>query len=228
MTYEEDSDAGEVLEESGGAWGLVLPIFGFALFLAFGLGMLIRFDFDPQRILDATRGTNPLVFMLLMALLPLLGFPISAFYLFAGAAFPFPVAWLFCIVALAVNMSLAYVLGNYFMRGPIRRWMQGRGSKLPELQKQGHLRLVVVMRAVPGIPFPLQNYVLAFSGCPFPLYLVVSLLVQASIAAGFIAVSTMLVDPETKDIVIVGVIIGLAVLTRLVLVARMWGKRRSE
>lgn len=206
----------------------LLMVVGFAFVVAAGIGVLAWADFDLDRLLATTQTTNPLVFLALMALLPLIGFPISAFYLYAGAAFPFLTAWVLCVAALLINMTGAYFAGAYFLKGPIERWMMRRGYRVPKLQEKGHFRLAVLIRAVPGVPYPLQNYILSLSGCPFVLYLLISMFVQSTIAAGVIAVSTMLIDPDWKEMVIVGAIVVVVVASRLLLVNGLRNKKVSE
>lgn len=206
----------------------LLMVVGFAFVVIAGIGLLAWAEFDLDRLLATTQTTNPFVFLALMALLPLIGFPISAFYLYAGAAFPFVTAWVLCVTALAINMIGAYFAGAYFLKGPIERWMQRRGYRVPRLKEKGHFRLVVLIRAVPGVPYPLQNYILSLSGCPFLLYLLISLFVQSTIAAGVIAVSTMLIDPEWKEMVIVGAIVLVVVASRLLLVNGLRNRKTGD
>lgn len=205
----------------------LLMVVGFGFVVAAGIAVLAWSGFDLERLIATTRTTDPLVFLALMALLPLIGFPISAFYLYAGAAFPLVTAWVLCVTALALNMTGAYFAGAYFLKGPIERWMRRRGYRVPQLKDKGHFRLAVLIRAVPGVPYPLQNYILSLSGCPFVLYLLISLFVQSTIAAGVIAVSTMLIDPEWKELVIVGAIVLVLVASRLLLVNGLRNKKPS-
>ncbi len=81
----------------------------FLAILTLGLGCLAYHDFDVPLIIEQARATHPLMFVLLMSLLPLAGFPIAVFYLFAGAAFPWLQAWLLCLAGLAINMATAYI-----------------------------------------------------------------------------------------------------------------------
>ena len=65
-----------------------------------------------QEILEALRG-SPVLFMIGMGTLPLVGVPLSAFWLAAGAAFK-PPWYAFAIImgGLAINFALAYLISN--------------------------------------------------------------------------------------------------------------------
>ena len=185
----------------------------FALLLVAGIALLCAIGFDVTRLLETLQATHPLVFFCAMALLPIIGFPIAVFYIFAGLAFPWLTAWLLCAGALAVNMALAYLLGAYLLRDPIRQLVERRGHRIPELGPRGHFRLTFLIRALPGVPYPLQNYILALARTPFPLYMGVSWTVQATFAAGMIVLPKLLLDPTQRKIVIgIGVVVLLLLL----------------
>lgn len=205
---------------------LALPVAVFFILIAVGFFLLAAYDFRPGAVLDAARGTNPMIFLGLMILLPLAGFPIAAFYLYAGAAFPWLNAWLICTVALAVNIAISYPIGIWLLRKPIARWMAGRGYSVPELREKGYFRLVFLVRSIPGVPYPVQNYMLALAGAPFWLYWVLSLSIQSIFAAGMTSVPNMILNPSQRNILVL-----LAILT-LLGIARMGfkylGQRKSE
>jgi len=157
---------------------------GFFLFIAIGLGYLYRSGFDLTKILSSAQDTSPLGFVLAMSFLPLVGFPIAPCYLFAGTVFPWWQAWAFCSLSLAVNMSVAYPLGRGFLASPIRGFLEGRNKEMPVLTENNQFRVTFVVRAVPGVPYFIQNYLLAVLGVRFGTYLVVSWLIQSLIAAG--------------------------------------------
>lgn len=153
-----------------------------------GVGLLffLTDGFDLETIFGATSPAPYWLFFVAMAVLPVFGFPIAVFYLYAGAAYgPNPGIPL-CLGALAVNMSASFLIATRLLREPITRWLTGRGRVVPQLSPLNRFRFVFLMRTVPGPPFPVQNYLLALAGVPFPLYLLLSLLLQGIIASGMI------------------------------------------
>ncbi|MCC5805739.1 MAG: hypothetical protein JJU00_05355 [Opitutales bacterium] len=192
--------------------GSAASLVAFGALIAGGLGWLAWHDFEVESLLDTLRATNPLVFLGLMTVLPLVGFPIAVFYLYAGTAFSWPLAWGLCVAALALNMAAAYVLGVRMLRRPVSDWLSAHGYEIPALRETGHFRLVFIVRAVPAFPFPVQNYLLALAGTPFGLYLVLSLAIQATFAAGMTAVPALLLDPTHRNLFIAaGVVVILAI-----------------
>ncbi len=198
----------------------------FVALIGGGIALLAWHDFDIESLLDTLRATNPLVFLGLMTVLPLVGFPIAVFYLYAGAAFPWPLAWGLCVAALALNMASAYFLGVRLLRRPLSDWLEARGYEIPALRETGHFRLVFIVRAVPAFPFPVQNYLLALAGTPFGLYFALSLAIQATFAAGMTAVPGLLLDPTHRNLFIAAGVIVILVIGRICI--RLRGKRRTN
>jgi len=134
------------------------------------------------------------VFGVLMATLPIFGFPISAFYIFAGAAFPVSLAVPVGLVSLAVNMSVSYGLARYVWREPLRRKFEPRWPKVFALDERSTTRITILVRAVPGVPYAIQNYLLGAIATPFPTYLGLSLGIQGCIMTGVILTTRGLLD----------------------------------
>jgi len=142
--------------------------------------------FDLERMLGTASPAPLWLFFTAMAVLPVLGFPIAVFYLYAGGAYgPFPGIPL-CLGALAVNMSLSYLVATRFLRKPLSGWLAQHGHTVPRLSSLNQFRVVFLMRTIPGPPYPVQNYLLALAGVPFPLFLLLSLSLQGIIASGMI------------------------------------------
>lgn len=185
----------------------------FTLLLGLGLYALYRLDFDVAALFRHSQNVPAWGFVLAMSVLPVVGFPIAAFYLFAGFAFDFWNGWAYCLIGLAVNMSLSYLVARHLLKGPLTVFLNARGYTLPKLSEVNQFRFVFLLRTIPGPPFPLQNYLLSLIGIPFGLYLSVSLLTQGAIAGGMVAFGGML--PE--ELTLAHLWVGLAILSILVL-----------
>lgn len=165
---------------------LKLLMFGLPIFC--GLGFLFASGFDVERLLESIRATNPVLFLGIMSLLPLAGFPIAAFYLYAGSAFPWWQASLLCSLALAVNISIAFPIARYFLAGPISQILERYRKTIPPLTRKNQFRVTFLVRSIPGIPYFMQNYLLAIIGVRFSHYFIISWLVQSVFAAGMAAI----------------------------------------
>ena len=115
-----------------------------------------------------------------MVLLPLFGFPISGFTIAAALLFPLWVACFFGSLSLTLNMALGYWIGHSLWRDFTQRQIKKRFPSFTSLNQKQAFRTTVLVRAVPGVPFFLQNYILAVLGVPFGLYLLCSVLIQGS------------------------------------------------
>jgi len=193
--------------------GLRLSLF--TLLLGSGLYALYRLDFDVAALFERSQEVKGWMFVLAMSLLPVAGFPISAFYLFAGFAYGFWEAWAYCLISLAVNMSMSYFVARHLLHGPLTLLLKSRGYNMPNLSEVNQFRFVFLLRTVPGPPYPFQNYLLSLMGIPFGLYLGLSLLTQGTIAAGMVAFGGMIPDEWTLKHLWIGLsILAVFILSR--------------
>lgn len=183
---------------------LYLRVFLFSLFFGAGLYFLYRMDFDVTKVFESRLQVSPWVFVLAMSLLPVVGFPIAAFYLFAGVAFGFLEGWSYCLISLAINMSLSYIVARFCLHEALTRLLEKCGYHLPKLSEVNEYRFTFILRTVPGPPFPVQNYLLSLLGVRFSVYISLSLLVQGTIAAGMVACGGALPEEITMGHVLVG------------------------
>jgi uncharacterized membrane protein YdjX (TVP38/TMEM64 family) len=155
--------------------------------LVVGAGLAVRHvDFAAQ----ATRGVmvfreaGPAAFFAAMALLPVVGFPLSPFTLAAGPVFG-PVLGLgnviLCtLLAVTVNVALSYWIASRALRPLISAWVKRLGYTLPEVQPHAAWPVILLVRIVPGPPFFLQSYLLGLARVPFGIYMLVSTVVPAA------------------------------------------------
>jgi uncharacterized membrane protein YdjX (TVP38/TMEM64 family) len=127
---------------------------------------------------------------LFLGLVVLPGFPVptSALLLLAGSVWggqPFQ-ACAISLLAMALNMSWTYWAAAVPGRGVVERWLATGAFRVPAVPKGNQLRLLLVLRLTPGIPFFIQNYLLGFMRAPFRLYLPVSLACNSMFAVGFV------------------------------------------
>lgn len=158
------------------------------------------------------REQGPIPFLAALAVLPLVGVPVSAFYLAAGAVFPLWISLVVTVVGLAINITLAYWLARRWFRSGIERVLDRTRYSIPEVSPDDHVRLTLFLRLMPGPPFVLQSWILGLVEVPFPTYLAISLGTQMLISAGFIVLGSAFYRSSVGRVLIAAIIVVLAVI----------------
>ena len=169
----------------------------------------------------------PWVLFLALVFLPGLPIPFTALLLTAGVVWrqqPW-MACLLCLLALVLNLSWVYWLAAGPGRRVVERMLKATAVEIPELPKGDHLKLILVMKLTPGIPFFFQNHLLGFLRVPFPLFLGISVLCNGIYGTGVVLSSVGFAGGKLMPVISgVSLIVLAAVLTQLV---RGWlAKRR--
>lgn len=130
------------------------------------------------------RERGPLAFFSAMALLPIVGVPLSPFTLVAGPVFGptmgLPTVIACALLAVAVNVALSYWIAAYALRPLMSRLVQRLGYQLPDIPPRAAWTATLLLRIVPGTPFPVQNYLLGLARVPFGMYMLISTVVPAA------------------------------------------------
>jgi uncharacterized membrane protein YdjX (TVP38/TMEM64 family) len=170
---------------------------------------------------------HPWALFLALVFLPGLPVPVSALLLAAGIVWRAnPVsACLLSLLALTINMTWTY----WVAAGPARRLIEmiirSTSLKIPDLPRQDHLRLILVLRLTPGIPLFFQNYLLGFLRAPFQLYLPLSVALNGLMSSGIVLVGAGASDGRFAPAVSgVALVVVAVVLTRWL---RAWLERRK-
>jgi uncharacterized membrane protein YdjX (TVP38/TMEM64 family) len=131
---------------------------------------------------------NPFCLFMAIVILPGLPFPMSALLFSAGVVWrDQPVtACLLSMLAMALNLTWTYWLAARFGRSLVEKVLATAKVKIPELPVGDHVRLILVLKLTPGIPFFFQNYLLGFLRTPFRLYLPISLFCNGVIGIGIV------------------------------------------
>jgi uncharacterized membrane protein YdjX (TVP38/TMEM64 family) len=132
---------------------------------------------------------HPWALLAALATLPGLGFPISPLFILCGIvlspSYGTLTACLLGILAQSICTTWTYLLAAGPLRDLLTRFVR-RKRELPELTDRNALRLGLIMRITPGIPYALQNVVLGILGMKLKPYLMVSLPVTALWTVAFI------------------------------------------
>lgn len=162
---------------------------------------------------------NPWALLLAVATLPGVGFPISPLLFLFGVViaprYGMPAACAMGIAAQSFCTTWTYLLASGPLRDVLRRFVSQR-RELPDLTSGNAIRLCLIMRITPGIPYALQNIVLGIVGMKLKPYLTVSIPITAMWTIGFIVTGGALFEGNA-GLAITGVLL----LIVLVLITRM-------
>ena len=199
--------------DSAGRRALPFLQWGFLVLLV----LLSWHYWDHEAFHTWKNSAGPFPFFLALAILPVIGFPTTPFYLIAGATFDLPTALIGSLLALTVNLTLSYMLARGPLRSLLERWLARSGRELPNVEKVGHLRFTVVVKCLPGLPTFLKNSAVALAGVPFPIYFGVSLVFSGFYAAGFIVLGESFLERDyTRALIALGVLAGIAAVIFLI------------
>ena len=133
--------------------------------------------------INGLRAAGPEVFFAAMAVLPEVGFPLSAFTVTAGLVFgpSLGAGWVivWSLAAVVVNLLLTYWLTNRALRPLASRLLAYFDVRLPDGSAGSAWQISWIVRLTPGPPFWVQSYLLGLIRVPLVPYLVVSTLVMA-------------------------------------------------
>ncbi|HWL63542.1 MAG TPA: hypothetical protein VNQ32_12135 [Steroidobacteraceae bacterium] len=202
-----------------------------ALLLAVALVLLIR-GYDLSNTVNATlnllRIAGPTTFFVAMALLPAVGAPLSLFCITAGSVFSpqlgMPVVILLSLSSIAANIALSYLLARRALR-PLCEYVLGRlGYQLPLVGPGVVTDLVVLLRVTPGLPFPVQNYLLGLAAVPFLRYFLISCLIAFPLNASIIIFGEALLQGRGRT-ALFGLLLVLTAMVGIHLVRRRYSAR---
>jgi uncharacterized membrane protein YdjX (TVP38/TMEM64 family) len=178
--------------------------------------------------LGLIRGAGPVAFFGAMILLPALGVPQLAFSLpvvsLFGARFGTTGTVLLSLVALTLNMLLAYGLARRGLRPLLEKLLTRLGYRLPQVESGDATDLVILLRVTPGIPFFVQNYLAGLAQVPFRKFVGVSCLITWPLNTAFMLFGDALLHGKGRMALITLSLI-LALTAALHLVRKHYGKK---
>jgi len=141
--------------------------------------------------------TNRYVFLLLMALFPLLGLPISVFLVLIGVIFGIGKGIVLASGVTLFHLVVSYGIAHSMLHPLLVRILHNSAVPVPRLPEEKRKRISFIFMVVPGLPYALKNYVLAMADIPFPQYLVIGWLAHLIVNTPFIVLGRGLVriDP---------------------------------
>jgi uncharacterized membrane protein YdjX (TVP38/TMEM64 family) len=169
---------------------------------------------------------HPWALVAILATLPGLGFPISPVLILFGVVlvplYGIPITLTLAIAAQAVCTMWSYALAAGPLRGLLTKYIL-RKRELPSLSDSHGLRLGLIVRLTPGIPYAIQNIVLGIMGMRFRSYLLVSIPATSIWTVGFVITGGAIFKGQLG-----WAIIAVIILIMLGLVTRRWSRKNSE
>jgi uncharacterized membrane protein YdjX (TVP38/TMEM64 family) len=177
-----------------------------ALALACVAAVFVFTELDWRDIPGLLEKVSRPLALLIMATLPLVGFPISAVYLAAGALFG---PWLGLLVVTGVtfvHLVVTQLLATTLMRETIERWRKKWSRKIPDVPPTEHATLVAMIVLVPGVPYFARNCLLGLSKVRWPLLLLVGLPLYVIRSCATIFLGDLGNDPSAPALAVLGAI----------------------
>ena len=181
----------------------------------------VDFDFAAAKAMtldrvDRLSEIHPLILFAAIALLPLIGFPVSPLLVAAGVAYDHATGLMIGISGMAVNDALGYWLASTVLRERVESFVEKRGWRIPVINEANTIKIVTIFRLTPGFPLPAQTYLLGLAKVPFFTYMWVSVLAQCIPVAGFVLTSGSIFEGSWGI-----VFIGVSLLVVMAIAARM-------
>lgn len=189
-----------------------------------GAAVLWHFREDIGReqfmaVMERLTKMGPFVYFGLMAILPLFWVPVSPFLLLAPA-FGMEKAVVGSVCALSVNLLIAWFVSAKWFRPLIVRLVSRFGYSVPEISDKSMVGVAVLLRITPGMPFPLQNYLLGLAEMPLAKYLAVSLPIVWATSSSVVILGESIMTGNAQL-----ALIAIAVAVLVALALRFWRTR---
>lgn len=178
------------------------------------------------------RDAGPVLFFLAMAVLPLFGVPLSPFTVIAGPVFGPTLGAgtvIACaILAVAVDVALAYGIAGWALRPLAERLARWLGYSIPELPEGTAWEIALLVRVLPGPPFFVQSYLLGLARVPFGIYMTASVLVPSLYLSSAILAGDALIRRDWRGLVFAGALCAIAAVAIYRLRKRLQALRRPR
>ncbi len=193
------------------------------LLLLWGLFTVAR-ETPVDEVVEAIRDLGLIPFFLAMAVLPVIGFPVTPFYLLAGVTFGVGTSLLFTALSQAVNLFIAYWLSRRFLRGVIEKLIRKTKYKIPEVAPKHYVNFTLLVKITPGPPNFLKSFILGLARIPFGIFFLISWPTTMGFAVGVIIFGDSLADRDASQ-AILGFVLMIAFLAGIKLIAHIYTKR---
>jgi uncharacterized membrane protein YdjX (TVP38/TMEM64 family) len=201
------------------------------LYMAVGVAVLVAFsllirEVPVQEMLRAIHDLGPVPFFFAMGVLPVIGFPVTPFYLLAGATFGIWISLVGTAISQALNLFLAYWLARRYLRGVIERLIRKANYTIPEVKPKHFVNFTLLVKVTPGPPNFIKSFILGLARVPFGIFFIISWPTTMGYAIGVIIFGDSLMDRDIKQ-AIFGFAFMVVFLLGLKFAASFYSRRRG-
>ena len=137
---------------------------------------------------------DPLFFMLLLLVLPILGVPVSVFLVPAGMKFGMAGGLILAAFSMAFHMTVSYAMAHLFLQDWALRLLKRFRLSFPDFKNGRKYRHAFIFMLVPGLPYAMKNYVLALTEIGFGRYMLINWTAQFSTSIPLIVMGKGIIE----------------------------------
>jgi uncharacterized membrane protein YdjX (TVP38/TMEM64 family) len=149
-----------------------------AAILFCGVGAFLAFSVDFHAARQWVEGVDGGWFFLLLAVLPILGFPLSVLQIIVGVKFGFWAGMSLTAAAMSVHLLGAHWVGSGFLKEPAARLLSRTRFRLPQVHGNEQSVLGFLVPLLPG-SYTVKNYLMVLGGVSLRTLLCICLPVYA-------------------------------------------------
>jgi len=153
---------------------------------------------------------NRLLFFLMIALLPLVGFPISIICILCGLKFGLAGGMSVLSLAVLWHLLFAYWICNSVIKNRLVKYLASYREYTDKPSTQESFAYAVAFAALPVIPYAVKNYLLALNNLSFRRYMGICLTIQ--LLYGFPIVGLASASQSANYIVLLFALFGFLVI----------------
>ena len=192
----------------GRNWGRKI----FVAVLLSGVGAFLALTVDLHAVRQWIEGVNRGWFFLLLAVLPIVGFPLSVLQIVAGVKFGFWTGMSVTAAAMSVHLLGSHWLASGFLKNPVSRLLERTRFRLPQVHGNEQSVLGFIVPFLPG-SYTAKNYLMVLGGVSLRTLLCICLPVYAVRASSgiFLGGVSGHLTPWLITLLIVGKIIAIVI-----------------
>lgn len=202
----------------------ILKIAGFLLVGGIAVFSAIWYGKEAFQMIASiiNKNTHPALLLILYAILPIVGFPISLFLIVFGIKFGAVQGNVLMFAGLPLHLLVSYLLAQSVLGPWIQKIAEKWGFTVPQVPPGKEVSFSFLFMLFPGLPYSLKNYMLALSGVSFPIYFSLGWLIN-----GLMGIPMVILGDAAGDWNLL--ILGIAVLIfTAIALGRIWIKKRFQ
>ncbi len=191
-------------------------------FIAWQMGWIDRALGLKEPVLAWCR-SHPVALFAAIAILPGIGFPVSALLVLAGVVWgSTPLACGLALIAVLMNITWSHLLASGIGGKWLRLLLGKHWERWSSTAGTGDWRLACILRITPGIPLFVQNYLMGLLGIPLRHSLAIAIPTTGLYVCGFVLTGGAIFEGRIGLL-----IVGVSVLVAASLAVKMIRRRMA-